>query len=87
MGGDPVLVELVEVFDQRVVGLAIFGDRLGMPDADTEQETARVSPVDAVERLGHRFGRRRPDVDDPGRYLQRRRRFQDGFHPGQLGGR
>ena len=87
IGGDAVVVELVEVVHQRVVGLAVFGDRLGMPDADTQQEAARVGLVDAVERLGHRLGGRRPDVDDAGGHLQRGRRFEDGLHPLQLGGR
>jgi hypothetical protein len=58
-----------------------------MPDADAQQETARVGAVDAMERLGHRFGRRRPDVDDAGCHLQRRRRFENGLDPLESGRR
>ena len=86
VGGDTVFVELIEVFHQRVVRLAVFGDRLGMPDADTEQEASRVGPVDPMERVGDRLGRVRPDVDDAGGYLQRRGRFENGLHPRQFGG-
>ena len=58
-----------------------------MPDADAQQESARVGLVDPVERLGHRLGGRRPDVDDAGGNLQGGRRLEDGLHPGQLGRR
>ena len=58
-----------------------------MAYADTEQEAARVGLVDPVKRLGDRRSGRRPDVDDAGRHLQCGRGFEDGFDPGQLGGR
>jgi len=69
IGRYAVFVELVEVVDQRVVGLAVFLGVLGMAGPDPEQESARISGVDAVKRLGDRFGGRRPDVDDAGRHL------------------
>ena len=46
---DAVLVELVQVVVQGVDGLAVFGERFGMPDADAQQKSSGVGLVDAVE--------------------------------------
>jgi hypothetical protein len=66
IGRHTVFVKLVEVVDQRVVGLAILLGLLGMAGADAEHESAGVGGIDAVERRGDGFGVRRPDVDDTG---------------------
>src|ERR1700741_919548 len=50
------LVELVEVVDQRVVGLAVFLGVLRMAGPDAEYESAGMGGVDAVERFGDGFG-------------------------------
>ena len=76
-----VLVELVEVLDERVDRLAVLLVGLGMADADAEQEPAGVGRLDAVERLGDRPGVGRPDVDDAGGHLQRRRRRRGSVPP------
>jgi hypothetical protein len=82
-----VLVEHVEVLVQRIDGLEVLLMRLGVADADAEQEAARVSLVDAVEGVGDGSGVRRPDVDDARRDLQRGGLLEDRFDPVQLGRR
>src|SRR5829696_7047933 len=82
-----VLVELVEVLGERIVGLAVLVSRLGMPDADAQQEAARIGLVDAVEGLGDGSGLRGPDVDDARGDLQRGGLLEDRFDPIQLGRR
>ena len=46
-----MLVELVEVLDERVVRLLVLVVRLGVADADAQQEAAGIGRVDAVEGL------------------------------------
>lgn len=82
--GHAVLVELVQVFGERVVRLLVLGVGLGVADADAEEEPVRVGLVDAVERLGDRARRRRPDVDDAGRELQLGGGVEDGIDPVEL---
>jgi hypothetical protein len=82
-----ILVKLVEVLSERVVRLLVFGVRLRMPDADTQQEAAGVGLVDPVVRLGDGAGIGCPDVHDAGRQLQRVRRAENGIHPIQFGRR
>ncbi len=61
-----VLVEFVEIVGQRLDRLAVLLVRLGVADADAEDEAARVGLLDPVERLGGRARFGGPDVDDPG---------------------
>jgi hypothetical protein len=58
-----------------------------MTDADTEQEPAGIRVLDTVIRLGDLFGRRRPDVDDPGGDLKRLGLFQDRLDKLEVTGR
>ena len=69
------------------IGLRYSLVRLGVADADAQQEAAGIDLVDPVERLGDGSRVRGPDVDDAGGHLQRGGLFEDGLHPVQLGRR
>jgi hypothetical protein len=85
--GHAVLIELGEVFSERVVGLPVFGDQLGMSCPDTEQESPGVGRLDAVKRLGDLTGGRRPDVDDARCDLQVLGEVKDWLNPVEFGRR
>ncbi len=64
---DAVGLEFVDVGHDRVVGLDVLADRLGVTGADAEQETAGVGGLDPRERRGDLVTVGLPHVDDAGR--------------------
>jgi hypothetical protein len=84
VGRDLELIEFVQVADQLRVGPLIPLRGLGMPDAQAEQEPARVPSRDPVIGGGHGGGVVLPHVDDPGGHRDVVRRGQQVLDAAQV---